>query len=273
MPRAVALLCLLMFVSACGGESPPERPAPKATPDPVAQVRELAPTVISEAGGYELCFEHSSDRFIRAVFKGDRETCRNLQRIIGPGKPKVLDVKVTGDRATASVEYEGSVLKGPYGTLTFVREGDGWKLDELDGDFMRSTAVVSVRALSTGALSVPQVQECVAKETLKLSDAAVRKYVYALFRLDEDAGQSALRLVNKCPKQVAIYVAEELAHGLRKEGYRERYIDCVQPRLEAYMMLTGVAPEVLSGSDNKGFGAAAVSGLIKGVDEQCRRYK
>ena len=152
------------------------------------------------------------------MFKGDREKCRNLQRIVGSGTPKVLDVKVTGEQASASVEYEGSAIKGVYGALAFVREGGVWKLDKLDDDFVRSTAIVSVRALSTGALSVPQVQECVAKQTLKLSDAAVRKYVYGLFRLEKDAGQSVLRLVNKCPKQVAIYVAEEVAHGLAKDG-------------------------------------------------------
>ena len=237
------------------------------------QVRAIAPTVISTAGGYELCFENSTDRFIRAVFKGDREQCRNLQRIVGSGTPKVLDVKVTGEQASASVEYEGSAIKGAYGALAFVREGGVWKLDKLDDDFVRSTAIVSVRALSTGALSVPEVQQCVAARTLKLSDAAVRKYVYGLFRLEKDAGQSVLRLVNKCPKQVAIYVAEEVAHGLAKEGYSQRYIKCVQPRLEAYLVLTGVGPTVLSGSDDKFFGAAAVSGLLKGLDKQCRRYK
>ena len=56
---------------------------------------------------------------------------------------------------------------------------------------------------------MPEVQSCVARQTLKLSDAAVRKYAYALFRLDQDTGQAALKLVNKCPKQVAIFVAEE----------------------------------------------------------------
>ena len=273
MPRAVVLVFVLVLVSACGGEAPPEPPETKATPDPAEQVRAIAPTVISTAGGYELCFENSTDRFIRAVFKGDREKCRNLQRIVGSGTPKVLDVKVTGEQASASVEYEGSAIKGAYGALAFVREGGVWKLDKLDDDFVRSTAVVSVRALSTGALSVPEVQECVAKQTLKLSDAAVRKYVYGLFRLEKDAGQSVLRLVNKCPKQVAIYVAEEVAHGLAKDGYSQRYIKCVQPMLEAYLMLTGVAPTVLSGSDDKFFGAAAVSGLLKGLDKQCRRYK
>lgn len=273
MPRAVVLAFVLLFVPACGGEEPPTRPAPTATPDPAAQVRAIAPKVVSDAGGYELCFENSTDRFIRAVFKGDRESCGNLQRIIGPGTPKVLDVKVTGEQASASVEYEGSAIKGPYGTLAFVREGGVWKLDKLGGDFIRATAVVSVRALSTGALSVPEVQECVAEQTLKLSDAAVRKYVYSLFRLDEGSGRSALRLVDKCPKEVAIFVAEELAHGLEKQGFSRRYIECVQPRLQAYLAVTGIAPTVLSGSDNKDVGAAAVSGLIKGVDKQCRRLK
>src|SRR5689334_13181872 len=115
MPRAVVLVFLLLFASACGGE---ERPAPKPTPDPAAQVREIAPTVISEAGGYELCFENSTDRFIRAVFEGDREKCKNLQQIVGAGKPKVLDVKVIGEQATASVAYEGSALEGRFGSLT-----------------------------------------------------------------------------------------------------------------------------------------------------------
>lgn len=273
MPRPVVLVLVLVLLSACGGEDPPERPAPKATPDPAAQVRELAPKVVSGAGGYELCFEHSTDRFIRTVFKGDREKCANLQRIVGPGTPKVLEVKVTGERASASVEYVGSVIKGAFGTLAFVREGGVWKLDKLGADFMRSTAVVSVRTISTGALSVPEVQECVAKQTLKLSDGAVRKYVYALFRLDEDAGPSALRLVDKCPKEVAIFVAEEIALSLKTQGYSRRYIECLQPRLEGYMALTGIAPNVLSGSDKKDFGTDAVRGLVKGIDEQCRRFK
>jgi hypothetical protein len=273
MSRPVVLVFVLVLLSACGGEDPPQRPAPKATPDPVAQVRELAPKVVSGAGGYELCFEHSTDRFIRAVYKGDREACRNIQQVIGTGTPKVLDAKVKGDEASVSVEYAGSVVKGRYGTLEFVREGDVWKLDKVGSDFVRATAVVSVRALSTGALSVPEVQQCVARQTLKLSDAAVRKYVYALFRLDQDAGPAALRLVNKCPKQVAIYVAEELALGLKTQGYSRRYVECAQPRLEGYMALTGIAPNVLSGSDKVDFGKDAVTGLIRGVDEQCRRYK
>ncbi|MDA0167560.1 hypothetical protein OJ998_00560 [Solirubrobacter taibaiensis] len=273
MPRAVSLAVLVLFVVACGGDEPPEKPTPTATPDPAAQVREIAPKVISTAGGYELCFENSTDRFIRAVFKGDREKCRNVQQIVGSGTPKVLDVKVAGEQAIASVAYEGSALKGPFGTVTFVREDETWKLDEFGDDFLRSTAVVSVRALSEGALSVPEVQECVAQQTLKLSDAAVRKYVYSLFRVDAGSGRAALRLVEKCPKAVAIYVAEEIALQLRTGGYSRRYIECLQPRLRAYMTVTGVAPTILSGSESKDFGTAAISGLIKGTDEQCRRYK
>jgi hypothetical protein len=270
MPRPAVLLSVLLLVSACGGATTPE---PAASPDPAAQIRELAPTVISQAGGYELCFANSTDRFIRAVFEGDREQCRNLQRIIGAGKPKVLDVQVKGEQASAAVAYEGSPIKGAFGTLTFVREGDTWKLDKLGTDFVRSTAAVSGRTLSTGALTVPEVQACVAEQTRSLSDAAVRKYVYGLFRLDEDVGRMAQRLVGKCPKEVAIYVAEELARGLQEQGYSRKYIECVQPRLEGYMALTGIAPNVLSGSDKLDFGKDAVTGLIQGVDEECRRYK
>lgn len=103
--------------------------------------------------------------------------------------------------------------------------------------------------------------------------AAVRRYGYALFRLDQDAGRGALRRVNKCPKPVAIFVAEEIARGLEEKGYSRRYIDCVQPRLQGLLALTGVAPDILAGSDKKDFGTAAVSGLLAGVDKECRRLK
>jgi len=273
MPRAVLAVLALLFVAACGGEETPKPPAAKATPDPVAQVRELAPKLVSRAGGYELCFENSTDRFIRAVFKGDRDSCGNLQRIIGPGTPKVLDVKVTGEAATATLAFDGSPIKDAYGTLGFVREGGVWKLDKLDEAFVRSTAVVSVRAISSGALTISEVQMCVAKQSLKLSEAAVRKYVYALLRVDDGAGELALRLVNKCPKEVAIFVSEEIALRLKTDGYSRKYVECVQPRLQGYLALTGIAPQVLSGSDDKDFGADAVGGLLAGIDEECRRFK
>jgi hypothetical protein len=274
MPRAVVLVFVLLLLSACGGGDPPKPAATAtATPDPAAQVREVAAKVAGEAGGYELCFENSTDRFIRALFKGDRDACRNLQRIIGPGTPKVLDVKVTGERAAVSVAYEGSAVKGRYGTLGFVREGGVWKLDRLETDFVRSTAVASVQALSVGALSVPEVQQCVAARALELSDTAVRRYVYTLYRLDDRTGPAALRLVEKCPKQVAIFVAEEVARGLEEEGYSRKYADCMQDQLEAYLVITEVAPKILAGSESVGFGTAAVAGILEGVEPECRRFK
>ena len=68
-------------------------------------------------------------------------------------------------------------------------------------------------------------------------------------------------------------VRESLSGWLEKDGYSRRYIKCVQPRMEAFLTVTGVAPTILSGSENKDVGTAAVSGLLAGVDKQCRRYR
>ena len=274
MTRAVLVLfTAAVLLSACGGDEP-SAPAAKATPDAAAQVRTIAAKVLTQAGGYELCFENSTDRFIQSAFKGDRNECGYLQRIIGPGTPHVLGVRVDGDRAFAAVEYQDSAVKGAFGTLELVREGSVWKLDKLDDGFMLSTYVASVQTLSIGALSEPEVQRCVTAQAEKMSNAAVRRYVYAMLRLDDRTGKAAFKLVKKCPRELAIFVADELVKELERDGYSKAYVKCARPRLEYSLAVTGLAPEILAGADDEdGAGVAALSGVMLGVNKFCRRHR
>ena len=66
------------------------------------------------------------------------EACGNLRKVLGPGTPKVVSQQISGDTATAVVQYEDGAVEGPFGELTFVRDGKAWKLDSVDDAFMHS---------------------------------------------------------------------------------------------------------------------------------------
>jgi hypothetical protein len=273
MPRAVAVLVVcVLSLCGCGGGGEPAARKPAPTPDPTAQLRAAAEKVLSTQDGYAVCYELASERFIRAVFK-DKDKCTNLRKVLGPGDPKAVDVAIAGNTADATMRYENGAVAGEFGTLSFVREGKAWKLDKLDDAFMHSAFEASMQVFTTGALAVPEVQRCMAARGGKMSDAAVRSYVYQLFRSDPKAGRTAVKIAEQCPEQLAIYVAEELTDIWRQQGKSEKFLDCAQRELEGLIMLTGVAKYALKGgaSDAGGFSSAIFVGLMSGVQKHCRK--
>ena len=233
MSRVVAVFVVCLLLAGCGDNEPAaKKPAP--TPDPVAQLRAAAEKVVSTQDGYAVCYELATERFIQAVFK-DKNQCTNLRKVLGPGTPKAVDTTIVGTTADAVIQYEGSPVEGPFGTLSFVREGNAWKLDKVDDVFMHSAFKASMHVFSNGALAVPEVQDCMAARADKMSDGAVRSW--------------------------------------REQGKSEKFLSCAQRELQGLIMLTGTAKYALKGGaeDAGGFSSAIFAGLMSGVQKHCRK--
>jgi hypothetical protein len=236
------------------------------------RLRAAAEKVVSTQDGYAVCEQLLSARFVQSVFKQPGK-CTNLRKVLGPGTPKVVDQRISGDTATAAIQYDNGAVEGLFGTMTFVRDGSAWKLDRVDDVFMHSAFKASMQAFSDGALAVPEVQQCMAARADKMSDAKVRSYVYKLFRNDPTAGKTALAIAKQCPEAISIYVAERLTDIWRKAGRSEKFLRCAQRELEGLLMITGISDYALEGSDDAGgFASSAFAGLMIGVEKHCKQH-
>ncbi len=108
VPFSVLFVALTLGLSACGGSDKDD-------------VKSLAKQVASSD---EKVCDHVTADFLKAL-GGSKKKCREAaKQDTGTTKPKVEDVKVDGDKATASLS-DGKTKA----TLRFVKGGGDWKVD------------------------------------------------------------------------------------------------------------------------------------------------
>ncbi|MGI8750400.1 MAG: hypothetical protein ACR2J6_07615 [Thermoleophilaceae bacterium] len=101
-------MALTLGLSACGGSDEDD-------------VKSIAEQV---ANSDEKVCDHVTGDFLKAL-GGSKKKCReSAKQDTGAGKPKVKDVKVDGDKATATLT-DGRTKA----TLRFAKDGGDWKVD------------------------------------------------------------------------------------------------------------------------------------------------
>lgn len=247
----------------CGGDSEPEATRPED------RLRNDAERVLSTRDAQLACTKLVTQRFIDEVYEGDRDTCVKTQ-ITDPeesGKPVIRDVLIDGDRGTVRVTLAGGRGDGLEGELEFVREGGAWKLDRYGADLLRGQFIVAIEQTQTGALSVPEMRTCMAEQARTMPEPLVRRFIYRASRRDPKAIDTMLRIAERCPDALAIYVAREIVKAL-DPGARPAFVRCAERRLRASLSLTKLASRALRGNTDSA-SRAALSGLALGVQQAC----
>lgn len=269
MKKSLALLLLVpvVLITACGGGG--SSPEDEVT-DTVNQILEAEEPDQIET----VCRELTTQRFIDEVY-GDVERCIEKPlsddgELEDPGETEVESVQVDDETAKVKVTTVGGDIAGAGGTLAMVDDGDGWKLDRLEDDYLRSTFSASVDVVDEGVFSYEPMRECMSGQIGKLKSGQLRGFVFQVLRdQKKKATESVLAIAKKCPQPMAEFVADELAtRVIAAEGGSPSQVKCARKALVPYLMLTDLSSMALN-DDGSGFTGAALAGLISGVIKEC----
>lgn len=218
------------------------------------------------------CRRLVSDRFLDEVVRGNVAACKD-STLVGedPGVPAVTEVEIDEDgaRATAMVKIEGGESDGSAGHLVLVRQGERWVLDRYEDDYLRSAFLTAIENVDEGAIAIPRMKACMGRQAAELGPDRIRKIAYDASTDPAAMVRDLLPLSENCPEALAEYGAKEIADALAESGKRSpAFIRCIREELEAGLLLTDIAPELLG--PNPDFGAAlALEGLAAAAKQSC----
>lgn len=257
LAAAVALVAV-----ACGSESSPED-----------EVREAAVAAASTKDSKRFCRNMVTDHFVEEVFGGDVKACIDSSVVDdNPGKPVVSTIALQGEdetRALVAMRVKGGESDGVAGHVRFAKEGDAWKMDRFENDYLRSVFAVGIGRIDEGAVSTPEMQDCMGKQFDKLSDSELRTFTFTSLA-DPDAGaKQALTLAKRCRLPLAEYAADTFADALAEDDDADpAYVECIRKELTTWLELTNITSELLV--DDPNFAVlAALEGLAAGARKNC----
>lgn len=156
------------------------------------------------------CVEVVGDNFVETIY-GDVETCREAEAPSPddgekPDEVTVTEVEVDGDSASAVVSETGGDTDGATGSIELVRTEDGWKVDELGIDYLRSTLEQGFAADDSfdqddGPLADPAFRECLNDRLQALDDEGFRQLAYDA-SADRNPGEAFNTAIAECLEEV-----------------------------------------------------------------------
>jgi hypothetical protein len=164
----------------------------------------------------------------------------------------------------------GGELDGTAGHLEMVEDEEGWKLDDLDDDYLRSAFLAEIATVDEGVAAVPSMKVCFKRQVKTLDDGALRDLTFTNDSGDEaETNAKLLKLAEHCPKGLAEYGAWEITKGLEESGKRSpAFIKCIREEVTFLLELTDITPELLK--EKPGFAAeAAFEGIVVGAKKNC----
>lgn len=173
-------------------------------------------------------------------------------------------------RAEVKLTMRGGELDGTAGHLEMVEAEDGWRLDDVADDFLRSAFLAEIETVDEGVVAVPAMKACFRKQVEKMDAAKLRNLTFT-----NNSGHQAevkadlLELAERCPVGLAEYGAWEITRGLAEEGKRSpAFVDCIREEVTGLLLLTDITPELLK--EHPGFAAvAAFEGIVVGAKKNC----
>jgi hypothetical protein len=267
----VVLAATAALLSACGGGDPEGSAAQE-------QVRAAAQRIGDTHDGAVVCDRLVTARFLDEVFEGDRAACAGsgFGRTTAPseGRPTIAGVEVSGPKAYVETRQSGGPLDGVGGHLRFVREGTAWKLDGYKDDYLRGAMVAALvlgdQRGQSRALAYAPLRDCMVAQAKTVSMATVRTFTLAVMRNDPRTPKLFDKHAERCPDELAAYVAREIADALSKGAKAsEAYIECVKARIRGLLNVTELSSAAMEGNTTRA-GPSALEGLARGVATVCK---
>jgi len=144
------------------------------------------------------CVETVTKNFVSTIYKS-LATCKTVE-----AKPEtdpatgatLTDVKVDGDKATATATVKGGDTAGATGELTFAKEDGAWKVDDLGVSFLRSTLETGLSRSKEAPFNNAATRTCLLDGMTKLSDSEFKAIAYDSIGGRDNA--QFLKLISGC---------------------------------------------------------------------------
>lgn len=259
----LAVLAVLGLAS-CGGDSGPSAEE---------EVRVAAVRAVESEDPATFCRKLVSERLVEEIFAGGIAACVKSDIVEdGSGTPKVGTIALEGEdesRAEVAVSFKDGNLAGTSGHVELVKQGERWRLDGYGDDYLRSTFLAAIEKADDGVLAVESMKRCFSGQVEKMPANQVREFIYDAAAGGETYFENLVALSENCPQGMAEYGAHELTDQLYETGRRSpAFIRCIRDELEAFLLLTDIAPDLL-GEEPDEFAVAALEGIVVGAKKNC----
>jgi hypothetical protein len=102
--------------------------------EPKQQVRKAVEAVLTSGDAADACGRYVTEHYLKAAY-GDRQGCVQAQAPTSAArKLDFNDLRISGDRATAVVVPSGGPYDSERVTVSLVRDGPRWAVDELEAN-------------------------------------------------------------------------------------------------------------------------------------------
>jgi hypothetical protein len=241
---------------------------------PEDEVREAAVAAVGSKDAKRLCRTMVTDHFVEEVFGGDLKACVTSSIVDdNPGKPIVSTIALQGEDETAAlvaVRMRGGESGGVAGHVRFAKEGEEWKLDSFENDYLRSVFDVGIGQIDEGAISTPAMQACMGKQFDKLSDQELRTFTFTSLADPAVAEKQVIALAERCRVPLAEYAADTFADALAEEDdVKPAYVECIRKELFTWLELTNISGELIVDKPSWAV-VAALEGIAEGSIKNCK---
>lgn len=269
MRSALGICCAVLVAAAalasCGDSGPSAE----------VEAREAAVKAIESKDPKLFCRTLVSAHYLDLVYGGDVQKCLGSDESVldDPGRATATAVVVDPEdetRAEVKLTMRGGELDGAAGHVEMVEADDGWKLDDLADDYLRSAFLAEIATVDEGVVAVPSMKACFRHQVKGLDAGALRDLTFSNDSGDEAATNAKLlTLAEHCPKGLAEYGAWEVTKGLAQSGKRSpAFVACIREEMTGLLLLTDITPELLQ--EDPGFAAvAALEGIVVGAKKNC----
>lgn len=176
---ALAAAAAVTLAAGCGDSDDPSA----AGGDDEAKITAVATKALTTTDAEVKCVEVVTPGFVDRVYSSLAQ-CRKAEapdpddEESAPTGAEVADISVTGDTASATVTVQGGANDKAAGILRFAKDGDAWKVDDLDVSFLRSQLAQGIGnrtyTAADGPLVQPAFRACVLKGLGALDDATFK---------------------------------------------------------------------------------------------------
>ena len=172
MRSALGICCVVLAaaaLAACGDSGPSTE----------EEVREAAVKAIESRDPKAFCRTLVSAHYIDLVYAGDVQECIDSDESVldDPGEARASAVVVDPkDETHAEVELtmRGGELDDTAGHVEMVEGEDGWKLDDVADDYLRSTFLAEIETVNQGVVAIPSMKVCFKRQVRTLDAAKLR---------------------------------------------------------------------------------------------------
>lgn len=244
-------------------------------PSTEEEVREAALKAVESRDAKAFCRTLVSPHYIDLVYKGDVGKCLDSDETVldNPGQARATAVVVDPrdeTRAEVKVTMRGGELDGTAGHLEMVEREDGWKLDDVADDYLRSAFLAEIATVDEGVVAIPSMKACFKRQVKTLGAGELRDLTFTNNSGDEaETNAKLLKLAEHCPKGLAEYGAWEITEGLEESGKRSpAFVECIREEVTGFLLLTDITSDLLK--EHPSFASvAAFEGIVVGAKKNC----